>query len=60
MLCRMEARGLIQGRWVEKEGERRRRFYKLTAEGRRMLRKERALWKQFIAAVSEVAGISHA
>lgn len=60
MLCRMEARGLIQGRWVEKEGERRRRFYKLTAEGRRMLREERAVWKEFIAAVSKVVGIEHA
>lgn len=60
MLCRMEARGLIQGRWVEKEGERRRRFYRLTPEGRTVLRRNRALWKEFMAAVNRVVGISHA
>ena len=60
MLRRLEARGLIQGRWVEKPGEMRRRFYRLTAEGRRFLRKERALWREFIAVVSRVAGVGRA
>jgi PadR family transcriptional regulator, regulatory protein PadR len=60
MLRRLEARGLIQGRWVEKPGEMRRRFYKLTPEGRRFLRKERALWREFIAVVSRVAGVERA
>lgn len=60
MLRRLEGRGLIQGRWVEKPGEMRRRFYKLTADGRRFLRKERALWREFIAVVSRVAGTERA
>jgi len=56
MLCRLEDRALIAGRWVEREGERRRRFYRLTAEGRRMLRRQRALWREFMAAVNQVVG----
>jgi len=60
MLCRMEDRGLIAGRWVEREGERRRRYYRLTPEGRRMLRRERAVWREFMAAVNQVVGTGHA
>jgi len=60
MLCRLEDRGLIAGRWVEREGERRRRFYRLTGEGRRMLRRERAMWREFMAAVNRVVGTDHA
>jgi PadR family transcriptional regulator PadR len=60
MLCRLEERALIAGRWVEKEGERRRRYYRLSPAGRRMLQQERALWREFMAAVSAVAGVEHA
>jgi DNA-binding PadR family transcriptional regulator len=60
MLYRLEKRGLIQGRWVEKAGERRRRFYKLTAEGREVLKRQRSLWSQFVAALDKVARIRHA
>lgn len=60
ILCRMEDRGLIQGRWIEKEGERRRRFYRLTPEGRKFLAKQRSLWEQFVAAVNQVARPRHA
>jgi len=35
LLYRLEHRGWIQGRWVERAGERRRRFYRLTAPGRK-------------------------
>ncbi len=55
ILCRLEDRGLIQGRWVEKPGERRRRFYRLTADGRKFLAKQRSLWDQFVASVNQVA-----
>src|SRR2546426_12755580 len=41
LLYRLEKRGLIKGRWVEKAGERRRRFYTLTAAGRRTLAEQR-------------------
>ena len=60
LLYRLEKRGLIQGRWVEKAGERRRRFYKLTAAGQRVLAEQRRTWKDFFAALDRVAGISHA
>jgi PadR family transcriptional regulator, regulatory protein PadR len=60
LLYRLERRGLIHGRWVEKAGERRRRFYKLTAAGQRVLNEQRRTWKDFFAALDRVAGISHA
>jgi PadR family transcriptional regulator, regulatory protein PadR len=60
MLYRLEQRGLIQGRWVEKIGQRRRRFYRLTAEGRRVLASQRSHWQEFISALTRVAGIRHA
>jgi transcriptional regulator len=60
ILCRLEDRGLISGRWVERPGERRRRFYKLTPAGRKALARERTLWKQFVVAVNHIAGVRHA
>jgi PadR family transcriptional regulator len=60
LLYRMEKRGLIAGRWVEKAGQRRRRFYKLTAEGKRVLASHRDSWKEFIAAITRIGGMQHA
>jgi DNA-binding PadR family transcriptional regulator len=56
-LYRMEDRGLIEGRWVERPGERRRRFYRLTAEGRRVLASQRDVFDSFFTALNRVAGI---
>jgi PadR family transcriptional regulator len=53
-LLRMENRGLIKGRWIEKAGERDRCFYRLTAEGRRVLAERRATWKDYFEAVNAV------
>lgn len=53
-LLRLEDRGWIKGRWVEKAGERERCFYRLTPEGRRMLAQQRATWKEYVAAVNAV------
>jgi transcriptional regulator len=53
-LLRLESRGWLKGRWVEKPGERRRCFYRLTAEGRRELGKKRDNWKQYVDAVKLV------
>jgi PadR family transcriptional regulator PadR len=53
-LLRMENRGWIKGRWVEKTGERERCFYKLTPEGRRILAQQRATWREFVAAVNDI------
>jgi len=60
MLYRLERRGWIEGRWVEKTGERRRRFYRLTSEGRQVLRRQRSIWSEFVDALDRVAGIRHA
>ena len=60
LLYRLEERGWLQGRWVEKPGERRRRFYTLTAEGRRVLAKQRDTWKTFVTAMDLITGADHA
>lgn len=60
LLYRLEGRGWIQGRWVEKAGERRRRYYQLTKDGRRVLASQRKGWQQFIEAVRLVTGIDYA
>ena len=57
MLYRMERRGWIEGRWVEKAGQRRRRYYKLTPAGRLMLAQERSIWQGFFLALDRVAGL---
>jgi PadR family transcriptional regulator, regulatory protein PadR len=59
-LCRLEDRGWIKGRWVEKPGERRRRFFQLTPTGRAMLARERENWQDFIAIMTQLAGLDHA
>jgi PadR family transcriptional regulator, regulatory protein PadR len=55
-LLRLEDRGLIKGRWVEKAGERERCFYRLTRQGRRALAAQRDNWKAYVAAVNAVLG----
>lgn len=60
LLYRLEERGWLQGRWVEKAGERRRRFYTLTAEGRRVLARQRETWKSFVEAMRLITDTSHA
>ena len=60
LLYRLEERGWIAGRWIEKAGERRRRFYRLTPEGRRTLAAQRDHWKQFVHAVAQITGPEHA
>jgi PadR family transcriptional regulator, regulatory protein PadR len=55
-LLRLENRGLIKGRWVEKAGQRERCYYRLTPEGRRVLATHRETWKAYVAAVNDVMG----
>jgi len=59
-LYRLEGRGLIEGRWVERAGQRRRRYYKITAAGRRVLKQERSTWQNFFVAIDRIARIRHA
>jgi DNA-binding PadR family transcriptional regulator len=58
MLYRMERRGWIQGRWVEKSGQRRRRYYRLTPAGRKVLAAQRREWQSLVSALDRVARIS--
>ncbi len=60
LLYRLERRGWIHGRWVEKTGQRRRRYYRLTPEGKKVLAAQRSGWREFVEAVNRVTGIEHA
>src|SRR6202140_3228310 len=44
LLYRLEKRGWIAGRWIEKAGQRRRRYYRLTTEGKQILKTQQATW----------------
>lgn len=55
LLYRLEKRGWIEGRWLEKSGQRRRRMYSLTPEGGKILAAQRMSWAQFVKAVNRVA-----
>ena len=60
LLYRLEERGWLEGRWVEKPGTRRRRFYRLTREGRKMLAAQKDNWLGFIEAVARITGVGNA
>jgi PadR family transcriptional regulator PadR len=60
VLYRLERKGLIAGQWVEKAGQRRRRYYKLTRAGRKILCEQRRSWSEFVAALQAAGGLEHA
>jgi transcriptional regulator len=60
LLYRLEKRGWIQGRWVEKAGQRRRRYYRLTLEGRKVLVAQRHGWQVFVEAIRRITEVEHA
>jgi PadR family transcriptional regulator PadR len=60
LLYRLEGRGWVQGKWVEKAGQRRRRYYGLTAQGRKVLAAQRKGWVQFAEAMRRITGIDYA
>ena len=60
LLYRLEERGWIQGRWVERAGERRRRFYRITTEGRSVLEAQRIEWERFVNAIRRITELEHA
>jgi PadR family transcriptional regulator PadR len=60
LLYRLERRGWLAGSWVEKAGQRRRRYYHLTKEGRHVLAQQRKGWERFVAAVARITKVSHA
>ena len=57
LLYRLEKRGWIRGTWVEKPGERRRRFYRLTSDGRKVLAAQRSGWRSFVAAIDRIVAV---
>ena len=60
LLYRLEKRGWIEGRWVEKAGQRRRRYYRITAAGRKVLAEQRSGWERFVLAIRRIAEEEHA
>jgi transcriptional regulator, Acidobacterial, PadR-family len=60
LLYRLEKRGWIQGRWVEKAGQRRRRYYKLTPDGKKVLKAQKSGWRAFVEAINRITGMEHA
>lgn len=60
LLYRLEKRGWIQGRWIEKSGQRRRRYYRLTPQGRTVLAVQRRGWHVFVEAINRITGVEHA
>ena len=59
-LYRLEDRGWIRSRWVEKAGQRRRCHYRITEAGRKVLAEQRADWSRFVAALGQAAGVKFA
>jgi transcriptional regulator len=60
LLYRLEKRGWIDGHWVEKAGQRRRRYYQLTKEGKKVLAAQRSAWQSFVAAINRITGLENA
>ncbi|HKP84935.1 MAG TPA: PadR family transcriptional regulator [Blastocatellia bacterium] len=60
LLYRLEKRGWIQGKWVEKAGQRRRRYYKLTPEGKKILKAQRSGWRSFVEAINRITETENA
>ena len=60
LLYRLEKQGWMQGRWVEKSGQRRRRYYRLTAEGKKVLTRQKQSWREFVEAVGRITGVEYA
>ncbi len=60
ILFRLDQRGWIRGEWQSEKGSRRRREYRITAAGRAVLKSQRGLWRDIVAAISRVAKTGNA
>ena len=60
LLYRLEKREWLQGRWIEKSGQRRRRYYRLTRQGRKVLASQRRGWQAFVAAINRITEVENA
>jgi PadR family transcriptional regulator, regulatory protein PadR len=56
LLYRLEKRGWLAGKWIEEAGRRRRRFYRITRDGKKVLARQRSTWEAFVAAVGRITG----
>jgi PadR family transcriptional regulator PadR len=59
-LHHMERSGLVKGHWRDSETGRSRKYYSLTAKGRRQAQSKRRQWLQISAAMRSILGVSHA
>ena len=55
LLRRLDSQGLLASEWRE-EDKRNKRFYRLSADGKRVLKELLAEWQQINASVSRIAG----
>jgi len=60
LLYRLERRGWLVGKWVEKAGQRRRRYYRITRAGRKVLARQRNTWEAFVSAINRIVGSENA
>jgi DNA-binding PadR family transcriptional regulator len=60
LLYSMETRGWVQASWEETPSGRRRRCYRLTADGKRRLTPLRREWRDFFRALNRLARLSDA
>jgi PadR family transcriptional regulator, regulatory protein PadR len=60
LLYRLERRGWIQGRWVERSDQRRRRYYRLTRQGRKILAAQLRGWREFVAGINRITEAENA
>ena len=60
LLYRLEQRGWLKGRWIEKAGQRRRRYYRLTVEGKQVLASQRNTWQEFVEAINRITRVENA
>lgn len=60
LLYRLERRGWLLGRWVEKNGQRRRRYYRLTRQGRKVLASQLRGWREFVAGINRITEAENA
>jgi PadR family transcriptional regulator len=60
LLYRLERRGWMEGRWVEKSNQRRRRYYRITAAGKKVLREKQSTWQAFVVAINRITGVENA
>ena len=59
-LYRMTRKGWIRGEWGLSENNRRAKYYRLTAEGKRQYRDQATGWQRFAAAVGQAIGSTNA